>query len=59
VSWQRSANVTRGDRLGASSGLAKTALVTWKLAPHLVQKFEPGGSLLPHEGQLSTNAEPH
>ena len=27
--------------------------------PHLVQNFEPGASLLPHDGQLSANAEPH
>jgi hypothetical protein len=58
VRWQRSANVARG-KLGASSGLAGTTLAKWKLAPHLVQKFEPGGSPLPHEGQLSANAEPH
>jgi hypothetical protein len=59
VSWDRSADVARGGRPGASAGLAETGLVTWKLAPHRAQKFAPGGALLPHEGQLSTNAEPH
>jgi hypothetical protein len=30
-----------------------------RLVPHLPQNFAPGASLLPQEGQLSTNADPH
>jgi hypothetical protein len=34
-------------------------LVQARGTPHLEQNFEPGALLLPHEGQMSGNAEPH
>jgi hypothetical protein len=59
VRWQRSVKGAADDKPEAYSGLAETLFAKWKIAPHSVQNFEPGTSLLPQAGQLSANAEPH
>src|SRR5437879_4554705 len=58
VMWLRSASAARG-KLGASSGLRMTSPEPARFVPHLPQNFAPGASLLPQEGQLTTNADPH